>query len=130
MLTTLDAVEKNPCTALVAALGKVRQNTPALNYGSYAELMLTNGQYALPIVTLDGVRVIITVNNDDNAASMDLAAGNAAEYVGTLAGEKVSVENGRIHVTVAGNSGNIWVPAGDMPEYKPVEMNAKTPEAS
>ena len=37
---------------------------------------------------LDGVRVIVTVNNDDNAASMDLAAGNAAEYVGTLTGEK------------------------------------------
>ena len=124
-----DAVEKNPCTALVAALGKVRQNTPALNYGSYAELMLTNRQYAFAR-DLDGVRVIITVNNDDNAASMDLAAGNAAEYVGTLTGEKVSVENGRIHVTVAGNSGNIWVPAGDMPEYKPVEMNAKTPETT
>lgn len=124
-----DAVEKNPCTALIAALGKVRQNTLALNYGSYAELMLTNRQYAFAR-DLDGVRVIVTVNNDDNAASMDLAAGNAAEYVGTLTGEKVSVENGRIHVTVAGNSGNIWVPAGDMPEYKPVEMNAKTPETT
>ena len=124
-----DAVEKNPCTALIAALGKVRQNTPALNYGSYAELMLTNRQYAFAR-DLDGVRVIVTVNNDDNAASMDLAAGNATEYVGTLTGEKVSVENGRIHVTVAGNSGNIWVPTGDMPEYKPVEMNAKTPETT
>jgi len=124
-----DAVEKNPCTALIAALGKVRQNTPALNYGSYAELMLTNRQYAFAR-DLDGVRVIVTVNNDDNAASMDLAAGNAAEYVGTLTGEKVSVENGRIHVTVAGNSGNIWVPAGDMPEYKPIEINAKMPEAA
>ena len=124
-----DAVEKNPCTALIAALGKVRQNTPALNYGSYAELMLTNRQYAFAR-DLDGVRVIVTVNNDDNAASMDLAAGNATEYVGTLTGEKVSVENGRIHVTVAGNSGNIWVPAGDMPEYKPVEINVKMPEAA
>ena len=122
-----DAVEKNPCTALVSALGKVRQNTPALNYGSYAELMLTNRQYAFAR-DLDGVRVIVTVNNDDNAASMDLAAGNAAEYVGTLTGEKAAVENGRIHVTVAGNSGNIWVPTVNMPEYKPVEMNAKMPE--
>ena len=122
-----DATEKNPCTALVAALGKIRQNTPALSYGSYAELMLTNRQYAFAR-DLDGVRVIVTVNNDDNAASMSLAAGNAAEYIGTLTGEKVPVENGRIHVTVAGNSGNIWVPAGDMPEYKPVEMNVKMPE--
>ena len=124
-----DATEKNPCTALIAALGKVRQNTPALNYGSYAELMLTNRQYAFAR-DLDGVRVIVTVNNDDNAASMNLPAGNAAEYVGTLTGEKVSVENGRINVTVAGNSGNIWVPAGDMPEYKPVDMAAKKPETA
>lgn len=49
--------------------------------------MLTNRQYAFAR-DLDGVRVIVTVNNDDNAASMDLAAGNAAEYVGTLTGEK------------------------------------------
>ena len=122
-----DAVEKNPCTAIVAALGKVRQNTPALNYGSYAELMLTNRQYAFAR-DLDGVRVIVTVNNDDSAASMSLPAGNAAEYIGTLTGEKVAVENGRINVTVAGNSGNIWIPDGDMPEYKPVNMNAKKPE--
>ena len=122
-----DAVEKNPCTALVAALGKVRQNTPALSYGSYAELMLTNRQYAFAR-DLDGIRVIVTVNNDDNPASMNLAAGNATEYIGTLTGEKVTVENGHINITVAGNSGNIWVPAGDMPEYKPVEMKAKMPE--
>ena len=37
---------KNPCTALIAALGKVRQGTPALSYGSYAELALTNRQFA------------------------------------------------------------------------------------
>lgn len=122
-----DAVEKNPCTALIAALGKVRQNTPALSYGSYAELMLTNRQYAFAR-DLDGVRVIITVNNDDNASSMDLPAGNAAEYVGTLTGEKVAVENGRIHVTVAGNNGNIWVPAGNMPKYKPVEIKVEEPK--
>ena len=122
-----NAVEKNPCTALVAALGKIRQNTPALSYGSYAELMLTNRQYAFAR-DLDGVRVIVTVNNDDNAASMDLPAGNADEYVGTLTGEKVSVVNGHIHVTIVGNSGNIWVPAGNMPEYKPVEASAKVSE--
>ena len=124
-----DAVGKNPCTALVAALGKVRQNTPALSYGSYAELTLTNRQYAFAR-DLDGIRVIVTVNNDDNPASMNLAAGNATEYIGTLTGEIVTVENGHINITVAGNSGNIWVPAGDMPEYKPVEMKAKMPETS
>ena len=32
------ALEDNPCTALSAALGQIRQHTPALSYGSYAEL--------------------------------------------------------------------------------------------
>ena len=116
-----DAVKTNPCTALVSALGKVRQHTPALSYGSYAELQLTNRQFAFAR-DLDGVRVIVTVNNDDNDAGMSLPAGNAAEYVGTLTGQKVSVRDGRINVTVHGNSGEIWVPTGDMPEYTPVKV--------
>ena len=115
-----DAVQKNPCTALIAALGKVRQHTPALSYGSYAELQLTNRQFAFAR-DLDGIRVIVTVNNDDNVADMSLPAGNCAEYIGTLTGRKVPVQGGRINVTVAANSGEIWVPAGEMPEYIPVK---------
>lgn len=111
-----DAVQKNPCTALIVALGKIRQHTPALSYGSYAELQLTNRQFAFAR-DLDGIRVIVTVNNDDNAADMSLPAGNCAEYIGTLTGRKVPVQDGRINVTVAANSGEIWVPAGEMPEY-------------
>ena len=118
-----DAVKTNPCTALVAALGKVRQGTPALDYGSYTELILTNRQYAFAR-DLDGVRVIVTVNNDDDPAVMDPEAGNTKEYVGALTGVKVPVQNGRISVTVQGNSGEIWLPA-EMPAYTPVEVETK-----
>ena len=124
-----DAVQKNPCTALIAALGKVRQHTPALSYGSYTELQLTNRQFAFAR-DLDGIRVIVTVNNDDNAAGMSLPAGNCAEYIGTLTGQKVSVQGGRINVTVAANSGEIWIPAGDMPEYTPVKTEIPTTETA
>lgn len=116
-----DAVTKNPCTALIAALGKVRQGTPALSYGSYSELALTNRQFAFAR-DLDGVRVIVTVNNDDSEAEMNLPTGSADEYVGALTGKKVRVEYGRIRVSIASNSGEIWLPAGDMPEYKPVQV--------
>ena len=116
-----DATTTNPNTALIAALGKVRQHTPALSYGSYAELQLTNRQFAFAR-DLDGVRVIVTVNNDDNAAGMSLPAGNCAEYVGTLTGQKVSVEGGRINVTVAANSGEIWVPADTMTEDTQIKV--------
>ena len=44
--------------------------------------------------------MIVTVNNDDNAADMSLPAGNCAEYIGTLTGRKVPVQGGHINVTV------------------------------
>ena len=105
-----DAVETNPCTKLIAALGKIRQNTPALCYGDYKELLLQTTHFAYAR-TLDGKSVIVTVNNADNEVSMDLPAGNSAEYVGALSGERLGVNNGRISVRVAGNSGEIWIPA-------------------
>ena len=116
-----DAITTNPNTALIAALGKVRQHTPALSYGSYTELHLTNRQFAFAR-DLDGIRVIVTVNNDDNAADMSLPAGNGAEYIGTLTGRKVPVQGGRINVTVAANSGEIWVPADTMTEDTQIKV--------
>lgn len=115
-----DSVKTNPCTALIAALGKVRQAVPALSYGSYAELMLTNRQFAYAR-DLDVTRVIVSVNNDDAPAGMHLAAGNCAAYIGALSGEKVSVQDGHINITQPANSGEIWVPEGTDLNVKPVK---------
>lgn len=104
-----DAVTKNPCTQLIAALGKIRQNTPALSYGDYREMLLTNRQYAYSRND-NGQSVIVTVNNDDSDYVMTLRAGDAAEYIGALSGEKVSVNGGSIVVSVKANSGDIWLP--------------------
>ena len=119
-----DSVKTNPCTALIAALGKVRQAVPALSYGSYDELMLTNRQFAYAR-DLDGTRVIVSVNNDDAPAGMHLAAGNCTAYVGSLSGEKVSVQDGHINITQPANSGEIWVPEGTDLNVKPVKMETK-----
>ena len=67
--------------------------------------------------------MIVTVNNDDSDAEMNLPTGSAPEYVGALTGQKVSAQSGRIRVRIAANSGEIWIPAGDMPEYKPVQTD-------
>lgn len=104
-----DAVKKNSFTRLIAALGAVRQNTKALSYGDYNELMLTNRQYAFSR-NYNGESVVVTVNNDDSDFTMNVPAGNAGEYIGALSGEKVSVNGGRITVNVKANSGDIWVP--------------------
>ena len=116
-----DSVKTNPCTALIAALGKVRQAVPALSYGSYAELMLTNRQFAYAR-DLDVTRVNVSVNNDDAPAGMHLAAGNCAAYIGALSGEKVSVQDGHINITQPANSGEIWVPEGTDLNVKPVKV--------
>lgn len=105
-----DAVKTNPCTKLIAALGKIRQNTPALCYGEYKELELQTTHFAYARA-LDGKSVITTVNNADNDVSMNLQARNSSEYVGALTGQRVSVNGGRIQVSVPANSGEIWIPA-------------------
>ena len=107
-----DAYETNSCTKLIAALGNARQHTPALSYGAYRELLLTNRQYAFAR-DYEGQSVLVSVNNDDQPAELYLAAGNCAGYHGVLSGAHVPVENGQIHVTLAANSGDIWLPDTD-----------------
>ena len=105
-----DAVEVNACTKLISALGKIRQNIPALCYGEYKELLLQTTHFAYARV-LDSKSVITTVNNGDNQVSMNLPAGSSVEYIGALSGQKVAVVDGRIEVMIEGNSGEIWLPA-------------------
>ncbi|MBE6773729.1 MAG: alpha-amylase [Ruminococcaceae bacterium] len=126
-----DAVKNNPYTQLIAALGKVRRNTPALCYGSYRELELQNTHFAYER-SLDGNSVIVTVNNGDNSVSMSLACGNSEEYIGVLTGERVCVRDGHIQVSVSANSGEIWLPSGAYSEsFKKVKIHEikKTAEA-
>lgn len=104
-----DAIKKNSCTSLVAALGKIRQNVKALSYGDYQERLLTNEQYAFAR-SLDGDTVVITVNNADHEAHITVGAGSADEYYGALTGQRVKVENGCINIKLEANSGEIWLP--------------------
>ncbi len=105
-----NAINTNPCTKLISALGKIRQNTPALSYGEYKELELQTTHFAYSR-TLDGKSVIITVNNSDNAVTMNLPCGNSNEYTGALSGEKISANGGRIQLKVPANYGEIWLPS-------------------
>ncbi|MGN0438334.1 MAG: alpha-amylase family glycosyl hydrolase [Lachnospiraceae bacterium] len=116
-----DAIKTNPCTSLIAALGKIRQEVPALSYGDYNELVLTNRQYAYSR-NYNGVSAVVAVNNDDNGVDLDLAAGNASQYVGLLSGTKTDVVNGKIHVNIKANSGDIFVPVMDDIKVEPVEI--------
>ncbi len=125
-----DAVKTNSCTKIISALGKIRQNTPALCYGDYKELELQTTHFAYER-NLDGKNVIVTVNNSDNDVNMNLSCGNYTEYVGALSGETATVVNGRIQVRVPANYGEIWISEGAIKEslapVKTIEIE-KTPE--
>ena len=54
--------------------------------------------------------MVVAVNNDDSDYVMTLPAGNAAEYIGALSGERVSVTGGNIAVNIKANAGEIWLP--------------------
>lgn len=118
-----NAATENPCTRLITALGKIRQQTKALSLGDYKELLLTNRQYAFSRDP-NGTSVVVTVNNDENPAQIHVAAGNGGAYVGALSGMKVPVEQGQINVTLQPNSGEIWIPeegGAEEPEHTPIE---------
>ncbi len=124
-----NALTDNSFTALIAALGRTRQQSKALSYGDYRELKLTNRQYAFSR-SFEGESVVVTVNNDDSDFTMTVPAGNAATYVGALSGQQVRVENGNICVNVKANSGEIWLPVTDrtadqLSDVTPVELHVE-----
>lgn len=123
-----DAVKTNPCTQLVSALGRIRQNTPALRCGDYKEMLLQTTHFAYER-SLDGKSVIVTVNNADNGVTMTLPGGNAREYTGALSGEKVIAKDGYIQVKVPANGGEIWLP-DELKEESPAPIKIAEIKAS
>ena len=98
-------VEKNPCTRLIAALGKIHGvYKQELAWGDYRELCLTNRQFAYGRGSL-----IVAVNNDDCEAQVNVAARDG-EYRGLLYGGRVTAAGGRLAIPLLPNSGEIYAP--------------------
>ena len=104
-----DDQEKNSCTKLIAALGKIHGAWKQdLVYGDYRQLCLTNQQYAYA-----RGRLIAAVNNSDGEAWINVEAGSAASYVGLLSGKRLENSSGRLNFSLPGASGDIFVPDAD-----------------
>ena len=125
-----NAAQSNPCTALIAALGKIRRNTPALSRGEYRELLLQTSHFAYAR-ELDGERVIVTVNNCDHDITVTVPAGNFTEYQGALFGAGIIAQGGQLHITTPANSGEVWLPKAHCGEVfapiKTVEIKKSEP---
>ena len=102
-----DALASNPYTALLAKLGKFRQESAVLSYGEYKELLLTNRQYAFAR-SFEGQDVITAVNNDESETVIHIPyGGSRTSFTGVLSGTVYDVENGQIEVALDGCGGEI-----------------------
>ncbi len=124
-----DALTNNSVTALIARLGKARQSTPALSYGDYRELVLTNRQYAFARRSGDGY-CVVAVNNDDGPYSMSLPAEGGSTFLSLLSGKEFPVQNGQISITLEPNSGDIYVPSDGKEPSAWKEVEVSTPSAA
>ncbi len=98
-------VQSNPCTRLIAALGRIYAIYGELAWGDYRELYLTTGQYAFARGD-----VVAAVNNADQPAELSVEV-SGGEYVGLLGGQRVPVRDGRLLLPLGPNEGEIFAPA-------------------
>ncbi len=116
--------QKKAFAAIISRLGKIRKSLPALSYGDYKEVLLTNRQYAFTR-NCDGQSVLVCVNNDPSPANLSIRNMNGC-YKGLLSDTAYSA-NGSMNITLPGNSGDIFVcteteiKAAPIPAINPTE---------
>lgn len=119
-----DALKDNPYTSFIAALGNARAHAPALSYGDYREVFLTNRQFAFTRNT-DNSTVLVAVNNDENSCTIGLGGIRDGEYVGALSGEKITISGGSVALSLPENYGEIYIPIQEYEnhgyEYEPIK---------
>ena len=114
-------MQEIPLTQVISTLGHVRQTTPAISYGEYQELLLTNRQYAYR-----RGNVIVMVNNDENVAHIDVSVDNGT-YTGVLSGQVMEIKDGHMSVDLPACGGEIWLP--DREEtFEPIDYQVDMPK--
>lgn len=105
-----NALEENPYTSRIAKLGKIRQQSKALAYGEYKELLLTNRQYAY-LRYYENEDVITAVNNDEQETTIYIPySGSHTTFTGALTGKTYTVENGSICMPLPACGSDILLP--------------------
>ncbi len=121
----IEKAKNDPFVSLITRLGKIRQSSPALSYGDYAEILLTNTAYVFSR-TYMGKSVFVAVNNSSSECNLTFAAPNAS-YIGSLFGTSHH-SDGSLSVSIAANSGEIFIPDFSSPEFEAIKPIEKLPE--
>lgn len=101
--------EKLHCelTDWISKLAHIHTSEPEFHHGRYQELLLTNRQYAFARHAENSM-IITAANNDDQPAHIQIPVPtNAASAYDLISGETLPIEQGRISVTLPGNTGTI-----------------------
>ena len=113
---------------MIAALGRLRQETPVFAYGDYEERLLTNKTYAFTR-SLEGLTALVTVNNANNGEDLFIRDLPQGTYTGWLTGQKIATRDGGLHISLPPHSGEIWLPEGvDIQVPKPVQVTFQPAE--
>ncbi len=111
-----DDYEKNPCTKLIAALGRIHaEYSDDLSWGDYRELALTTEQYAF-----ERGNLIVAVNNAEGEGHLSVSA-PAGSYVGLLGGKTIEVVGGKLEIELPPCGGDIFAPS----DYVPADESKK-----
>ena len=105
---------------IIKALGHIRQAVPALSYGAYEQLLLTNRQYVFLRRSGEDVAVI-AVNNDENAAHVELHV-PSGRYRAMLSGEEEDASDGTIRCEIRPSGGEIFVKINDGKETEDTKV--------
>ncbi|MDD3253392.1 MAG: alpha-amylase family glycosyl hydrolase [Lachnospiraceae bacterium] len=92
-------------TEFIAKLGQIHTGQPEFHGGRYQELILTNRQYAFARHG-EGSMVITAANNDDKESSFSVPVPcKASQAENLMDGTIIPVTDGRLHLTLSGNTG-------------------------
>ncbi len=118
--------EKNVVTRLCMELGAMKKKYAELSEGRYQELLLKNRQFAFGRVC-DRSAMITALNNDDGEAALDIPCPVPTEEAADLLGMALSVkyEDGRLRVTLAGNSGTVIYVGEDANQKESVDLGTE-----
>lgn len=96
---------RSELTELITKLAHIHTAQPEFHGGRYQELMLTNRQYAFARHSHGSV-VITAANNDDSKSTFSVPVpGHAAQAENLMDGTIIPITDGRITLTLSGNTG-------------------------
>lgn len=104
-------------------LGKLKNESFVLSYGSYNELLLQNKIFVYDRI-LDNNQIIVAISNDSKDNEIIINNPIHDKYIGILYGNELIKEDNKIKINIKASSGDIYVAFG-FDKVKPINIMKK-----